>query len=144
MLKSILSQALAMAFVISFNYALSMMLDHKYISCWWGVVALWILIDGEGIYNDLKNLTILHDDLVRKYQEIYLDNKQMMKQKYEQCHNLTNIISENNRLLQEIKNRFQQEMGTNPSPLIQASSTRTLHLHSKNRLGLMGKSGIFQ
>lgn len=143
MLKSILSQAIAMAFVLAFNHVLSMILHPPWISCWWGIVALWILIDGEGIHRDLKSLTAAHDDLLRRYQEIYIDNRYMMKQRYDQCRHLVNIVMENNAVLRDVKIALCPEKAKEPSPLIRTTSARFLHLSPKNRLSLMGKSCVF-
>ncbi len=143
-LKDILSQALAVAFVIAFNYVLSLWLDHRLVSCWWGVFALWILIDTEGNYNDLKMLRATYDDLLQRHVEQGLDNKYMLKQKYEQNRNLSNILRVNNEMLGAIRRKLEPEVLTNYSPIYFFKSSRTLKMVPRNRLSLMGKSSIYR
>ncbi len=134
MLKSVLSQAIAMAVVCGINALVSRWVDP---SLWWGVVAAWILIDDVGVYQDLKLMTKRHDDLVQRLTDLEKDYNQCQKHKDKYMRILTKIVLENSSLLADVRKGMKSHSSASssssrsPDTII---STRILHLKSCNRL----------
>ncbi len=102
-IKPILVQALLLGFVSTTNFILVYIFSNEIISYFWSFISLWILVDDLSINQEFITLTILHKDLTQKYITLDNDFKLMLKQKHDQTHSLTNVISENTFILNDIK-----------------------------------------
>ena len=111
-IKPILVQALLLGFVSTTNFILVYIFSNEIISYFWSFISLWILVDDLSINQEFITLTILHKDLTQKYITLDNDFKLMLKQKHDQTHSLTNVISENTFILNDIK-----KIMTSSSPL---------------------------
>ncbi len=102
-IKPILVQALLLGFVSTTNFILVYIFTNEIISYFWSFISMWILVDDLSVNQEFINLTILHKDLTQKYITLDNDFKLMLKQKHEQTQSLTNVISENTFILNDIK-----------------------------------------
>jgi hypothetical protein len=102
-IKPILIQALLLGFVSTTNFILVYIFTNEIISYFWSFISMWILVDDLSVNQEFINLTILHKDLIQKYITLDNDFKSMLKQKHEQTQSLTNVISENTFILNDIK-----------------------------------------
>jgi hypothetical protein len=102
-IKPILIQALLLGFVSTTNFILVYIFTNEIISYFWSFISMWILVDDLSVNQEFINLTILHKDLTQKYITLDNDFKLMLKQKHDQTHSLTNVISENTFILNDIK-----------------------------------------
>jgi hypothetical protein len=102
-IKPILIQALLLGFVSTTNFILVYIFTNEIISYFWSFISMWILVDDLSVNQELITLTILHKDLTQKYITLDNDFKSMLKQKHDQTHSLTNVISENTFVLNDIK-----------------------------------------
>jgi hypothetical protein len=112
MLKSILTQAIAMAVVWGVNALVSRWVDP---SLWWGVVAAWILIDDVGVYQDLKLMTKRHDDLLQKFESMDKEYTQCLRHKHEQIKFLSTIVLENSKVLADVKKQMKKNSSSDTS-----------------------------
>jgi hypothetical protein len=102
-IKPILVQALLLGFVSTTNFILVYIFTNEIISYFWSFISMWILVDDLSVNQEFITLTILHKDLTQKYITLDNDFKSMLKQKHDQTHSLTNVISENTFILNDIK-----------------------------------------
>ncbi len=130
-MKSILTQAIAMAVVWGINALVSRWVDP---SLWWGVVAAWILIDDVGVYQDLKLMTKRHDDLVCRLSELERDYKQCVNHKDKYLRTLTKIVLENSSLLAEVRKSMKSSSSSRSNTPDTIVPTRILHMKACNRL----------
>lgn len=119
-IKPILTQALLLGFVSTTNFILVYIFTNDIICYFWSFISMWILIDDLSINQELITLTILHKDLTNRYITLDNDFKSMLKQKHDQIHSLTNVITENTFILNDIKRIL-----TSSPPLISYSTNRS-------------------
>lgn len=139
-IKPILTQALLLGFVSTTNFILVYVFSNDIITYFWSFISLWILVDDLGINQELTTLTILHKDLTEKYINLDKDFKLLLKQKHEQIRSLTNVITENTFVLNDIKKIMSSPTSSsccsyeNSPPNINSIRRHSLHITPKNRL----------